>query len=158
MSRFVGVDLHKNMFTVSYFNPGTGKHQLKGYPIQNIGSFIKELNRDDTVGVESTNNTRYFVNQIRDCVKEVKVINPSQFKVISKSVKKTDKNDAKVIAEFLSKDMVPEVRMKDKKNSADKQPCEYERQAGKTSYSVKEQDTQYLKQSWDTVEERIPVK
>jgi len=117
MSRFVGVDLHKNMFTVSYFNPGTGKHQLKGYPIQNIGSFIKELNRDDTVGVESTNNTRYFVNQIRDCVKEVKVINPSQFKVISKSVKKTDKNDAKVIAEFLSKDMVPEVRMKDKKTA-----------------------------------------
>jgi len=117
MSRFVGVDLHKNMFTVSFFNPGTGKHQLKGYPIQTIGSFKNELNRDDTVGVESTNNTRYFVNQIRDSVHKVKVINPSQFKVISKSVKKTDWNDARVIAEFLSKDMVPEVRMKDKKTA-----------------------------------------
>ena len=45
------------------------------------------------------------------------MINPSQFKVISKSVKKTDKNDARVIAEFLSKDMVPEVKMKDKKTA-----------------------------------------
>jgi len=70
MSRFIGVDLHKNKFTVSYFNPATVKHHLKGYPVQNIGSFIRELNRDDTVGVESTNNTRYFVNQIRDCVKK----------------------------------------------------------------------------------------
>ena len=117
MSRFVGVDLHKNRFMVSFFNPGTGKHHLKDYPIQSIGSFIEELNCDDTVGVESTNNTRYFVNQIREYVKAVKVINPSQFKVISKSVKKTDWNDARLIAKFLSKDMVPEVRMKDKKTA-----------------------------------------
>jgi len=117
MSRFVGVDLHKNRFTVSFFNPVTGKHQLKSYPIQTIGSFIRELNCEDTVGVESTNNTRYFVNQIREYVQAVKVINPSQFKVISKSVKKTDWNDARLIAKFLSKDMVPEVRMKDKKTA-----------------------------------------
>ena len=41
------------------------------------------------------------------------VVNPNQFKVISHSVKKTDKNDAKVLAEFLEKDLLPEVRMKD---------------------------------------------
>jgi len=117
MERFIGVDLHKNMFMVSFFEPQTGKHHLKDYHIKDIMSFKKALHSDDTVGVESTNNTRYFVNQIRDYVKEVKVINPSQFKVISKSVKKTDKNDARVIAEFLSKDMVPEVRMKDKKTA-----------------------------------------
>jgi len=117
MSRFVGVDLHKNMFMVSYFDPRTGKHHLKSYHIKDIVSFKRELNSDDTVGVESTNNTRYFVNQISESAKEVKVINPSQFRVISKSVKKTDKNDARVIAEFLSKDMVPEVRMKDKKTA-----------------------------------------
>ena len=117
MNRFVGVDLHKNMFVASFFEPKTGKHQLKGYHIKDILSFIRELQRDDKVGVESTNNTRYFVNQIRDSVREVKVINPSQFKIVSKSVKKTDKNDAKVIAEFLSKDMVPEVRMKDEKTA-----------------------------------------
>lgn len=117
MGRFIGVDLHKNMFMASFFEPRTGKHEVTDYHIKDIVSFVSRLNYDDMVGVESTNNTRYFVNQIGDTVHKVKVVNPSQFKVISKSVKKTDKNDAKVIAEFLSKDMVPEVRMKDKKTA-----------------------------------------
>jgi transposase len=64
--------------------------------------------------VEALANTRYFVDEIKEYVSEVKVIDPYQFKVISKSVKKTDKNDAKKIAEFLSKGMVPEVKLKDK--------------------------------------------
>jgi transposase len=115
MGRFVGVDLHKNMFVVSFYEGGC--HRVVIYRLNEMKGFIGALKADDVVGVESTNNTRYFVNQIRGYVKEVKVINPSQFKVISKSVKKTDENDAKVIAEFLSKDMVPEVRMKDKKTA-----------------------------------------
>lgn len=43
---------------------------------------------------------------------DLAVINPNQFKAISLSVKKTDKNDAKVLAEFLEKDLLPEERMK----------------------------------------------
>ena len=117
MSRYVGVDLHKNMFVVSFYNTESLKHELKSYLMKEIAGFIEDLDTADTVAVESTNNTRYFVNSIREHVKEVKVVNPSQFKVISKSVKKTDANDAKVLAEFLSKDMLPEVRMKDKKTA-----------------------------------------
>ena len=117
MGRYVGVDLHKNMFVVSFFNSASHKHEVKSYLIKKIAGFIDDLDTADTVAVESTNNTRYFVNSIREHVSEVKVVNPSQFKVISKSVKKTDANDAKVLAEFLSKDMLPEVRMKDKKTA-----------------------------------------
>jgi len=117
MGRYVGVDLHKNMFVVSFYTTESRRHEVKSYPIREIGVFIDELDTTDTVAVESTNNTRYFVNSISDHVNEVKVVNPSQFKVISKSVKKTDENDAKVLAEFLSKDMLPEVRMKDKKTA-----------------------------------------
>ena len=115
MGRFIGVDLHKNMFVVDFFE--NGHHRLTHYLMKNLHEFKVELKSDDVVGVESTNNTRYFVNQIREHVSNVRVINPSQFKVISRSVKKTDENDAKVIAEFLSKDMVPEIRMKDKKTA-----------------------------------------
>ena len=42
------------------------------------------------------------------------MVNPTQFRVIRYSVKKTDRNDAKTLALYLSKDMLPEVRMKDK--------------------------------------------
>lgn len=117
MGRYVGVDLHKNMFVVSFYRADDHCHELKRYKMKEIAGFIDDLVAADTVGVESTNNTRYFVNCIHEHVNEVKVINPSQFKVISKSVKKTDENDAKLIAEFLSKDMVPEVRLKDKKTA-----------------------------------------
>ena len=43
------------------------------------------------------------------------VVNPSQFKVISQSVKKTDKKDAELLALYLSKGLLPEVRMKGRK-------------------------------------------
>jgi hypothetical protein len=44
-------------------------------------------------------------------VKRVVVVNPSQFQVIRKSEKTTDKNDACTLAAHLSKGMLPEVRM-----------------------------------------------
>jgi transposase len=107
-----GVDLHSNMFVVDSFNPETQKHQVRRFEITELEKFKNQLHKDDVVGVEATTNTRYFVNQIKDAVADVKIVNPAQFKVISASVKKTDKNDAKLIAEFLSKDMIPEVRLK----------------------------------------------
>jgi transposase len=47
-------------------------------------------------------------------VARVVAVNPNQFKVISQSVKKTDPNDARNLALYLEKDLLPEVRMKDK--------------------------------------------
>jgi transposase len=44
----------------------------------------------------------------------VVVVNPSQFRLIRQSLKKTDRHDARTLAFYLSKGMLPEVRMKDK--------------------------------------------
>jgi transposase len=44
----------------------------------------------------------------------VVAVDPNQFKVISHSVKKTDPNDARNLALYLAKGLLPEVRMKDK--------------------------------------------
>jgi transposase len=38
----------------------------------------------------------------------VKIVNTSRFKVVTESVKKTDKHDSRTLAEFLEKDMLPE--------------------------------------------------
>lgn len=115
MSRFIGVDLHKNNFFVCFLEKDTGNVEYKKYLINDFISFRKDLDKNDILAVEITTNTKYFVSEIKDNVKEVKVIDTNQFKVISQSVKKTDKNDALTIAEFLSKDMIPEVRMKEDK-------------------------------------------
>jgi hypothetical protein len=48
-----------------------------------------------------------LVGQIEGLVEEVVVVNPHQFKVISESVKKTDRRDAQMLALFLQKGMLP---------------------------------------------------
>ncbi len=67
------------------------------------------------MAVEATTNTRHFVRTIQDHVGKVHVISTKQFKVVSQSVKKTDANDAETMALFLSKGMLPEVRLKDER-------------------------------------------
>lgn len=116
MSRFIGIDLHKNMFVVCILSED-GSKQFKRFELLNIQKFIKELRMTDILAVESTNNTRYFVEKVKKYVKEVKVINPLKFKIISKSVKKTDQQDAEKIAFYLSKGILPEIKLKSMKYS-----------------------------------------
>ena len=118
MERSVGVDLHKSCFTVCYLKQN-GKHHLAEFKVKpkEIEAFKKTLSKKDKLAVESTGNTAYFVREIEDWVKEVKIINPTQFKIISHSVKKTDEHDAVTIARYLSKDLIPEVRMRSREES-----------------------------------------
>ncbi len=112
MKRYIGVDLHRNSFTVCYLDSETGEKEISTYRLDMIEKFIRELNCEDEVALEATTNARYFKKKVEKFVKRVIVINPYKFKVISESVKKTDKNDAEMIAFYLSKGMIPEVRMK----------------------------------------------
>jgi transposase len=115
MGRKIGVDLHKNSFRVCYYH-NDEKYDFETYhmSVKGLEHFKKGLKKTDELAVESTGNTGHFVRSIEGKVKRIRVINPMQFKVISESVKKTDDEDALKIAKFLSKDMIPEVRMKGK--------------------------------------------
>ncbi|MEW6171251.1 MAG: IS110 family transposase [Candidatus Omnitrophota bacterium] len=118
MKRFIGVDLHKNKFTVCYLRKDGG-YDLKDFKVsvKEIKVFKSGLSKEDEVAVESTGNTSYFVRELEGLVKAVRIINPTQFKIISNSVKKTDDHDALVIARYLSKDLIPEVRMRSREES-----------------------------------------
>lgn len=113
---YLGVDLHTNSFTVCR-RTKQGKESIQEYAIARIATFIKTLRKDDCLAVEATGNTAWFLEQVQSRVKKALAVNPYQFEVIRKSVKKTDKNDAKTLAYFLSKDMLPESRMKTKENT-----------------------------------------
>lgn len=118
MGRSIGVDLHKNSFRVCFYESEI-QYEFKTYPVSKTGleAFKKHLKRSDEVAVESTGNTGFFAREIEGNVKRIRIVNPIQFKVISNSVKKTDDEDALKIAKFLSKDMIPEVRMRSKEQS-----------------------------------------
>ena len=113
---YLGVDLHTNSFTVCY-RSSKGRERIATFEVRKIGQFRKTLRKRDELAVEATGNTAWFVGQISDRVSRVVVVDPHQFKVIRKSVKKTDKHDAKTLAFFLSKDMLPEARMKRKEST-----------------------------------------
>jgi transposase len=118
MGRKVGVDLHKNSFRVCYYW-NDEKYDFETYKVsaKGVELFKKGLKKTDELAVESRGNTGHFVRAVEDAVSRIRVINPIQFKIISESVKKTDDEDALKIARFLSRDMIPEVRMKTKAES-----------------------------------------
>jgi transposase len=113
MARYIGVDLHRNCFTVCVIAEN-GREYLSEYRLEQLGPFVRKLRPTDEVAVEVTGNTRLFYDAVVGHVARVVVVNPTQFRVIRQSVKKTDPHDARTLAFYLSKGMLPEVRMKDK--------------------------------------------
>lgn len=109
--RHLGVDLHPNSFTVCYLNED-GNEQLRTFSLSALAEFQRSLQPEDVVAVEATGNTRFFVKAILPKVSRVVVVNPSQFEVVRQSVKKTDRHDARALAQFLRADLLPEARLK----------------------------------------------
>jgi transposase len=116
MQMSVGVDLHKGQFTVYWLSEERVESQFERY-VTDASGYERFENRLRLysengylvrVAVEATGNTRYFKNRVERVGIDVLVINTLKFKVINESVKKTDRHDARTIAEFLEKDMLPE--------------------------------------------------
>ena len=114
MTRYIGIDLHKSMFSVCYLT--ASGVIFSEYKMEKLGDFISTLESSDKVAFEATGNSRYFSEQLRPHVCEIAIVNPKQFRVISDSVKKTDKKDAEQLALFLSKGMLPTVRIQDEQS------------------------------------------
>lgn len=116
MGRYLGVDLHQTCFTVCVLG-GTGEQTFQEYKLGELAQFTASLRRGDRLAVEATGNTRWFREQVGGRVKQVVVVNPRRFEIIKRSANKTDRRDAANLAVFLSKDLLPEARMKEKRQA-----------------------------------------
>jgi len=118
----IGVDLHKHQLTVCFFSGTDAYHSKYATDKDGLNKFKSDVKSfidkgfHVRVAVESTGNTRYFCNEIAALGVETFIVNTLKFKVVNESVNKTDKRDAKVIAEFLHKDMLPLVRLTSEKS------------------------------------------
>lgn len=110
---YIGVDLHTNSFTICRL-AADGAEAFETFQLApaDLERFCLSLDADDEIAVEATGNSAWFRDQVISCVGRVVTVNPRQFQVIRKSVSKTDRNDARALAVFLSKDMLPETRAK----------------------------------------------
>jgi transposase len=111
--RYIGIDLHRRKFTCCV-RLGSGRNYLSEWNLERLPQFVRKLLLTDEVAVEVTGNTRLFHEAVAPHVARVVVVDPNQFRVISHSVKKTDPNDARNLALYLAKGLLPEVRMKEK--------------------------------------------
>ena len=112
-TRHIGIDLHRNCFTAC-IRLEKGRNYVTEWKLEQLPKFVAKLRPSDEVAVEVTGNTRLFHHAVAPHVQRVVAVNPNQFKVITPSVKKTDPNDARNLALDLAKDLLPEVRLKDK--------------------------------------------
>src|SRR5579863_1739347 len=114
--RYIGIDLHRRRFTccIRWEN---GRNYLSEWNLEQLPPFIKKLRATDEMAVEVTGNTRLFYEAVAPYVARVVVVDPNQFRVISHSVKKTDPHDARNLALYLAKGLLPEVRMKEKQQA-----------------------------------------
>src|SRR5438270_805843 len=112
-TRHIGIDLHRNKFTCCV-QLENGRQYLSEWKLEDLERFTKKLRPTDEIAVEVTGNTRLFHDAVKPHVGRVVAVDPNQFKVISHSVKKTDPNDARNLARYLAKDLLPKVRMKDR--------------------------------------------
>jgi transposase len=113
--RYIGIDLHRNRFTCCV-RLENGRSYLSEWSLEDLSRFVKKLRLEDELAVEVTGNTRLLVDAVVSHVARIAVVDTNQFRVISRSVKKTDSNDARLLALYLSKGLLPEVRMKDKQH------------------------------------------
>jgi transposase len=111
--RSIGVDLHSNSLTACYLQADQAE-EMKTIKLSDLATLQASLQPTDQVAVEATGNVRWFVEQIAPLVARIVIVNPRQFRVIRQSVKKTDRHDARALAQFLRQDLLPEARLKDK--------------------------------------------
>lgn len=112
--KFVGVDLHKHSITLCVISKARGKflvqerRRFRCKDTKAIAAFFGSLDRFQMT-VESTIGYEWFVQLIEPikACRRVVVAHPAKMRVIAESTRKTDKIDARVLAEFLARDMIP---------------------------------------------------
>jgi transposase len=107
---YVGIDLHKKTIVACAMDQGRKvirRRTLACCEVDAIRDFFAGPGPFRAV-VEATASYERLVALIEPLAEKVVLAHPGKLRVIAESVKKTDRLDAQVLAEFLSRDMIPD--------------------------------------------------
>jgi len=108
---YVGVDLHKEQ-SWFYVSDSKGTRLIsKSIPNSEdtLNAIFEKIPKPFELAVESTNNWYFFVDKAEKYAEKVHLANSFELKAFAKRNKKTDKIDARLIADVLRKGYLPEV-------------------------------------------------
>jgi transposase len=106
---YVGVDLHKQTISVCVVSQAREMRQSRRFRCDEpsrIVTYFATLKPFEVV-VEATASYEWFLTLVEPHASRVVLAHPSKLRVIAESTRKSDKLDARVLAEFLARDMIP---------------------------------------------------
>ncbi len=107
---YVGLDVHKS-FTQGCILDEQGnvilEHKFKNDP-HSMDLFLLNAKKEDSkIVLESCSCWQFVYDYLKDAEYDVVLANPLQVSLIAKSRKKTDRHDAKILADLLRTNMLP---------------------------------------------------
>jgi transposase len=109
---YVGVDLHKKVIRICIIRLEGNKRKVvcsRRFSCQDVAgitAFFRELGRFQVV-VEATASYEWFVKLVEPLADKVVLAHPKKLRIIAESTHKTDKVDARILAELLAMDAIP---------------------------------------------------
>src|SRR3974390_3272471 len=110
MVRFVGCDVHKRMAVFTILHADGSVHANYSVPVtrESLAQFAElRLTGEDRLALEATTNTWAVTDVLRPHGGEIVISNPLRTRAIAEAKIKTDKIDARVLAELLRVDYLP---------------------------------------------------
>jgi transposase len=113
--RFIGIDLAKRESQLSVLNSEGVQVASRRFATtrSNIIALSEELTPSDTVALEVTTNSNAITRLLQQSPARIITSNPLRTKIIAQAKIKTDKIDARVLAELARADYLPEVWLPD---------------------------------------------
>jgi transposase len=116
MVRYIGMDVHREFAQLAVLEDGLVRDEGKiGVTPEALRAWAVGLRTDDQVALEATGNSDAIANLLTPLVGRVVVSNPSKTRAIAEAKVKTDKVDARILAQLLAADFLPPVWLPDER-------------------------------------------
>ena len=105
----VGIDLHKQSITVCVVDQDRTVLQTRRFACsdtERIDAFFQGLGPFQAV-IEATASYEWLWQRVEPLAQRLVLAHPGKLRIIAESTRKSDKLDARVLAEFLALDMIP---------------------------------------------------
>ena len=107
--KYVGIDLHKQTISVCVVTKDKQvlvRRRFYTRDVEAIRGFFAELGEFEMV-CEATGSYEWLFRLLEPLASRTVLAHPGKLRVIAESTRKSDKLDARVLAEFLALDMIP---------------------------------------------------
>lgn len=114
--RYIGMDVHREFAQLAVVEDGLLRDEGRiGVTPQELRAWAAGLRRDDQIALEATGNSEAIAMLLTPLVDRVVVSNPLKTRAIAEAKVKTDKVDARILAQLLAADFLPGVWLPDER-------------------------------------------